>query len=598
MLKEISLCMIVKNEENNLERCLNSVKDLVDEIIILDTGSTDNTVAIAAEFNSKIFHYNWCNDFSKARNESLKHATKDFIFIMDADDELDPNDKEKFLNLKNNLDDSETIYYFQTISHLSQAFNSYINSSINLMPRLFKNNTKYYYKNALHEQLKSEVPLDKLKKSIIDIHIFHYGYLEDSSTNKSKFNRNVSILEKQLVDEPNEPFHYFNLGNEYCSIRNFEEALKYFLISYKDFNPSKGYSPRLIIKLIICYYSLNKIPECFDMIEKGLYIYPKFSDLHYIKGMILFDKHLYSQAIDEFTSCIDLGVAPPQLLYVKDASPLKSYDMISRCYHKLNNYSKAFEFASKAIVADPRYLLPLYNCVKIMVDDNLSTDNIESILLSFFDNIKESSSLISNIFYMSKLYNISLKYLEIYENNFQLSEDHILLKIKLLLKLNKFTESMHYIDLINPNSTNFFTACKLRSILYLLNSENILAIKTITHFSISSTTYQQKVIKVISEASNLLLDKKGNLICDTEDEMLSDIIFEILEFFLCTHKFDEFEKLLGLLNLIDDSSVLLRLAKLYYEYGHKEMAKREIFNSIKNFDLIDKDSLELLSNCF
>ena len=598
MPKEISLCMIVKNEENNLKRCLNSVKDLVDEIIILDTGSTDNTVAIASEYTSKIFYYDWCNDFSNARNNSLKYATKDFIFIMDADDELDPNDRDKFFNLKNNLDDSETIYYFQTISHLSQAFNSYINSSTNLMPRLFKNNTKYYYKNALHEQLKSDVPLDELRKAILDIHIFHYGYLEDSSIDKIKFNRNISILEKQLLDEPNEPFHYFNLGNEYCSIRNFEEALKYFLISYKDFDPCKGYSPRLILKLVICYYSLDKAPECFDMIEKGLCIYPTFSDLHYIKGMILFDKRLYSQAIDEFSSCVDLGVAPPQLLYVKDASPLKSYDMISRCYHKLNNCSKAFEFAAKAIATNPKYVLPFYNCVKIMVDDNLSVDNIESILLSFFDNIKENSSLISNIFYMSKLYNLSLKYLNIHEDNFQLSEENIILKIKLLLKLDKLDESIYYIDLISPDSINFFTSCKLKSILYLLKHENVLAMKTIHHFSVASTTYQQKVITVLREASNLLLHKKGSPICDTKDEIISDIIFEILEFFLCTHKFDEFEKLLELLNLIDDSSVLLRLAKLYYEYGYKNMAKKEILNSIKNFDLIDKDSLELLSNCF
>src|SRR3990167_5438874 len=89
----LSLCMIVKNEEKYLEQCLNSVKDLVDEIIIVDTGSTDKTKEIWKKFDFahkiKFFDFKWIDDFSAARNESLKHAAKDWILVLDADEVLD-----------------------------------------------------------------------------------------------------------------------------------------------------------------------------------------------------------------------------------------------------------------------------------------------------------------------------------------------------------------------------------------------------------------------------------------------------------------------------------------------------------------------------
>src|SRR3989344_6657474 len=91
----ISLCMITKNEETYLENCLNSVKDIVDEIIIVDTGSTDKTKEIGKEFNAKIFDFKWTDDFCAARIESLKHATKDWILVLDADEVIEPKDAEK-----------------------------------------------------------------------------------------------------------------------------------------------------------------------------------------------------------------------------------------------------------------------------------------------------------------------------------------------------------------------------------------------------------------------------------------------------------------------------------------------------------------------
>jgi len=114
----LSLCMIVKNEEANLSRCLDSVKDIVDEIIIIDTGSTDNTVRIAESYGAKVFSIQWNDDFSEARNASLEKANGKWILLMDADDELAQEDRHKVRDL---LVDGIEGYFFKTISYVGKA---------------------------------------------------------------------------------------------------------------------------------------------------------------------------------------------------------------------------------------------------------------------------------------------------------------------------------------------------------------------------------------------------------------------------------------------------------------------------------------------
>ncbi len=125
---KVSLCMIVKDEETVLKRCLNSIANLVDEIIIVDTGSSDQTKAIATEFAAKIFDFEWIDDFAAARNYAFAHATKEYILWLDADDVLTEEDQMKFKELKRSLDrkiDAVTMPY-----HL--AFDEFGNLSFSL----------------------------------------------------------------------------------------------------------------------------------------------------------------------------------------------------------------------------------------------------------------------------------------------------------------------------------------------------------------------------------------------------------------------------------------------------------------------------------
>ncbi|GIW22658.1 MAG: hypothetical protein KatS3mg068_1665 [Candidatus Sericytochromatia bacterium] len=168
---KISACMIVKNEEKNLERCLNSIKNIVDEIIILDTGSTDNTINIAKKYTSKIFEYKWKDDFSDARNKSISYAKNDWILIIDADEELTENTQKNLLITiyDEPLFKEELVFWFK-------CFNKYPNeqeSTFYFKHFLFNKKHGFVFEGKVHEYLVNPNQKEKdkvFKKTSTSIH--------------------------------------------------------------------------------------------------------------------------------------------------------------------------------------------------------------------------------------------------------------------------------------------------------------------------------------------------------------------------------------------------------------------------------------------
>ena len=146
----ISLCMIVKNEEDVIARCLESVKDVVDEIIIVDTGSTDQTKEIVKKFTDKIYDFKWVNHFAKARNFAFSKATKDYQMWLDADDIMTDREREKFLKLKKILDPHTDIVTFKYHTHFDEAGNPTLTST---RERLFKREKNFQWNDAIHEYI-------------------------------------------------------------------------------------------------------------------------------------------------------------------------------------------------------------------------------------------------------------------------------------------------------------------------------------------------------------------------------------------------------------------------------------------------------------
>ncbi len=191
----ISLCMIVKNEEDCLGRCLKSLKGIADEIIVVDTGSTDRTKEIATENGASVFDFKWTGDFSDARNYAFSLANCDYIYSADADEELDEENRQRFLQLKSDLSDLDIdivqMYYCNQLS-----FRTVYNYDRELRPKLFKRIRKFVWEDPIHEQ----VILDPVICNS-EIEIIHRPKESHAGRDLESFRRTVSAgrrLSKRL----------------------------------------------------------------------------------------------------------------------------------------------------------------------------------------------------------------------------------------------------------------------------------------------------------------------------------------------------------------------------------------------------------------
>src|SRR3954469_4646226 len=233
----LSLCMIVKDEEEMLPRCLAAVKPAVDEMIIVDTGSTDRTVEIAESFGARVLHHEWNGSFSDARNVSLEAASGDWVIYLDADEVLVEDDaaalractgrvwREAFALV-------ETNYTGDIEDGTAMTHNAL---------RMFRNRPAYRFKGRLHEQMAYALP-GYLSERIeyTQLRIEHYGYLGVVRDSKDKSRRNLELLEQQVADGQESAFQSFNLGSEYLALGEIETAIGHFEKSWQMLQTDPG----------------------------------------------------------------------------------------------------------------------------------------------------------------------------------------------------------------------------------------------------------------------------------------------------------------------------------------------------------------------
>jgi glycosyltransferase involved in cell wall biosynthesis len=238
----ISLCMIVRNEENTIARCLDSVKGIPDEIIIVDTGSTDNTKEIVRLYTDRIYDYEWIDDFAAARNFAFDQATMDYILWLDADDILTDADGRKFLDLKNNLAqffDAVSMPYLLSFDEFGAVTHSFRRN------RLVKQSKNFRWIGAVHEYIDASGQIFKS-----DICVIHKGTSEVTG-------RNLKIFEKkQAQGRPFSPRDLYYYGNELFAHQLYNRAIE---IYQKFLNTGQGWVED---KLSAC----ARLTDCFQQL--------------------------------------------------------------------------------------------------------------------------------------------------------------------------------------------------------------------------------------------------------------------------------------------------------------------------------------------
>ncbi len=350
----ISLCMITKNEEKNLANCLSSVKELVDEIIIVDTGSTDKTKEIAKKFNAKIIDFKWVDDFSAARNESLRHATKQWILVLDADEVIAKedlsklkelvNDKENdaFLLLQKNYTNDTSIAGFVNEEHKKEN-KSYAGWYGSLIVRLFRNKKGYDFEGTVHELVEHSIESKKGKIAATNIAIGNYGNADGDIANKKK-QYYLELCKKKVKQNPN-AFSYYELGVLYKENKKYDDAIKSFKEAIK-LNPKHSMA---LYELGIIHEQQKNYDDAIKYYTESLRV-KENSEAFQSLGICYFKKGMLKEAYRNLVKAMLLN-----------PNKFTIYNSIGAVLEKSGNYDSAIQMLEIATKLNPKNIIGFYN---------------------------------------------------------------------------------------------------------------------------------------------------------------------------------------------------------------------------------------------
>ncbi len=340
MPQTISLCMITKNEEKYLEQCLNSVKDIVDEVVIVDTGSTDKTKEIAKKFKAKIFDLKWNDNFSEARNESLKHATKEWILVLDADETLDNSAKDKIKEdiEKDNVDafsmpqlnyTNEYIKHPDFVPINNAKFKGYFTAYI---ARLFRRSKDTYYKFYVHEIVEYSIIKSNKKIEILDVPIHHYQELKGLDHVQKKQQYYMLLLAKNISDYPEYAVNYDHMAVMYHTYeKNIQKAVDYV-------KKAIGLEPMNIDYRLHLSCLLNEVGDygqSMDCLKEAIKI-KEDERIYRLLGLTYYKLKKYDESVESYEKALRIG------------TPLKGTIMqyIKNIKEKMNKNTVSYSFST------------------------------------------------------------------------------------------------------------------------------------------------------------------------------------------------------------------------------------------------------------
>ena len=357
----LSVCMITKNEEKNIERCLKSIQNIADEIIVVDTGSTDNTVEIAKSLGAQVYSRQWVNDFSDARNASIDKATKNWILFLDADEEVP---EEEGLALKQILQNETRFegFYLRLVNIIAGVD---IGDAIVL--RVFKNKPEYRFRGKMHEQIINSMQEIAGMNCIgsTAVRILHYGYDPEVSDPVQKQKRNIDLL-NSYPESDRDGYFYYSLGNEYARISENDKALEIYQqaldkTNLKLFRPI--YYPYLVLNIAKVLSVSGRFNDEIKAIKKCIETSRDFKDIYFMECLA-------------YIECAKFSKAKESLLNYLNCQP-GHYEYPSNNFDKNYNIDELLGQLSQASVDHDEKLIS----VLIMVNEHEETlfDTVKSL---------------------------------------------------------------------------------------------------------------------------------------------------------------------------------------------------------------------------
>ncbi|HEY2052476.1 MAG TPA: glycosyltransferase [Solirubrobacterales bacterium] len=308
----LSLCMIVRDEEEMLPRSLAAARDAVDEIIVVDTGSRDRTVEIARSFGATVVEREWTGSFAAARNASIEAASGDWLLFLDADEVLDPTDAPLLRELTGRT--WREAFYLVETNHTGELGDGTAVTHNAL--RVFRNRPEYRFDGRVHEQIAQNLP-SGLPERIepTQVRVDHYGYLGAVRDAKEKSRRNIELLRRQLAEAGANPFFHFNLGSELAAAGDAAGACEQFerawaLLADDPARSERPFTPALTVRSAKALRFCGRLAQAEARAVEGLALFPDLTDLIFERALVAAAEGDVERAVTLLEECLERGDAP------------------------------------------------------------------------------------------------------------------------------------------------------------------------------------------------------------------------------------------------------------------------------------------------
>ncbi|OMF03112.1 hypothetical protein BK129_23510 [Paenibacillus amylolyticus] len=349
----ISLCMIVKDEAVSLQRCLNAVRDVVDEIIIVDTGSVDNTIGIARLHGAIVIRTEWNGDFSEARNLSLAAATNPWILVLDADEVWvqTPQMKTELMRLLAASRDDVWGYWIQVTSLLGVSGEERVTDAV---CRLFRNDPRIAFQGRIHEEIASSImaltPQGVLHSGL---EVIHYGYLEQAITAKNKGARNMQLIRSALNQEGDQPELLYALAAEWFQQAKYDEALRLLQPLLAQLTPECGYHSDLVLKTAYAWREIGSPERALAVVEAWAPVYEDFPDLLELGAVLELDQGRENVALNWLNQAKSAASTASRYTSVSGAGTYRSLTLEGMAYERAGRWAEAETAYTAALSMQP-----------------------------------------------------------------------------------------------------------------------------------------------------------------------------------------------------------------------------------------------------
>ena len=599
-MASICLCMIAKDEESNIERCIQSVEGLATELVVVDTGSTDGTVQLARCLGATVHSYPWDGSFANARNFAMSKAQSEWLLLLDADEALDPDSKPIVAEFVDTTDLDGA--HFRIRNYTGQY--SPENYSLHNALRLLRKSDRYHFHGEIHEQIVADDGANLSSRfAVLDAVVHHYGYLDEVVLKKQKRRRNIPILEKQLEQHPAEPFYLFNMGNEYLSVQDFQTALSYYNRALENLkNRNIAYVPHLYFRLINCYESMGAYEKALQTIRAGLRDFPHCTDYEFRRAGILHRLRRYSLAIESYEACLKLGTPPSSLEFVPGCGTYSAACQLGQLYRELEDYMRAIQYYDLALTFKPNLYAVLYQLGDVLNKIEADKNRVAQRLFSYFANPKYTPNALlgADILTEEGLYAQALASLEDLTDDEGHEVELVYVRARALFYQQKWPEAIPLLDQVcrTPQAAGAI----LRGIrpisalmLYsagLMRDDEDLTTRALEHVHALCAKSEISVSLLMRELFQNRTPEDPHYAEEGRAELAS--MFAILKHLLKCHSFDLFERMLQALNYVDSKEVLLYLAQFYDSQDLLPLAAEHVLRSIKELDALNLEGANIL----